>query len=257
VALTGFLPQPAIESAPALIYVCPTRRRLYLEWLSLRGQHHGNPTGTATPPLFSVLPDDTLNRLAQKAIPRTVRKNAVIVSKGDTNTSFYILLSGKARVYIDDDSGKEAVLNILQPGDCFGELALLGGIPRSANVIASQQSRLLMLHPETFQETLLTHPEAAMKIIKHLALRVAELSEEVGSLALLDVYGRLVRLIDKESVERDGQRVMERLTHQDLASRIGASRETVTRILRDLSKGDYLHIHGEEIVINRPLPRRW
>jgi len=208
-------------------------------------------------PLFATLPDDTLNLLAHKGVTRSVRKHTVIVSKGDRSTSFYVLLSGAARVYIDDENGREAVLNILGPGDCFGELALLGNIPRSANVIATQPCRLLMLHAETFQDAVLTHPETGMKIIRQLAMRVVELSEEVGSLALLDVYGRLARLIDKESIERDGRHVMPRFTHQELASRIGASREMVTRILRDLVKGEYLDIGDKEIIIRRSLPRGW
>jgi CRP/FNR family transcriptional regulator, cyclic AMP receptor protein len=204
-----------------------------------------------------VLPQALLDQIAAVATVRAFAKRAIIVTEGDETDSLYVVLSGKARVFVADDKGREVQLNQLGPGEYFGEVTLDGG-PRSASVMAIEDCRCAVVKRGELTPFLEKHPELALHIVRKLAHRVRDLTENVRSLALMDVYGRVARLLLELAEERDGKLVIgEALTHRDIAARVGASREMISRIFSDLSEGGYVRKEDGHLVIARKPPPRW
>jgi CRP/FNR family cyclic AMP-dependent transcriptional regulator len=204
-----------------------------------------------------VLPQPLLDEIARVASVRAFPKRAIMVTEGDETDSLYVRLAGKARVYVADDKGREVQLNQLGPGEYFGEVTLDGG-PRSASVMALEDCKCAVVKRAEFDGFMQRHPEIAAHIIRKLARRVRELTENVRSLALMDVYGRVARLLLELAEEKDGKLVIqEALTHRDIASRVGASREMISRIFSDLSDGGYVRKEDGQLVIARKPPPRW
>lgn len=206
---------------------------------------------------IEALPEPLLRKLAQQAVTRPYPKNAVILTEGDDSDSLYILLSGRARVYVSAEDGRVLHLNELRPGEYFGEVRLDGG-PRSASVLALEECRCAILNGEELTRAVAEHPDLALHLIRKLAHRVRALTENARSLALMDVYGRLAGLLLELAEERDGRlEIRERLTHREIATRIGASREMVSRVFKDLETGGYVSAERGRIVIHRRPPKRW
>jgi CRP/FNR family transcriptional regulator, cyclic AMP receptor protein len=160
------------------------------------------------------------------------------------------------KVFISEE-GRQVTLRQLGPGDYFGEMVLDQG-PRSASVMTLEPSSLAMVSRDVFEAFVAAHPDFTLRLIKKLIHFTRGLTNSVRSLALLDVYGRVARLLLDLAVERDGKRVIpEKLTQREIASRVGASREMIGLILRDLSVGGYITVAGREITINRVPPKRW
>ena len=204
-----------------------------------------------------VLPKPLLDKIAAGATVRTYSKRAIIVTEGDETDSLYVMLSGKARVFVADDKGREVVLNQLGPGEYFGEVTLDGG-PRSASVMALEDCRCVVVKRTEFTAMVAQQPELALHIMRKLARRVRDLTENVRSLALMDVYGRVARLLLELAEEKNGKLVIgETLTHKDIASRVGASREMISRIFSDLADGGYVRKENGHLVIARKPPPRW
>jgi CRP/FNR family cyclic AMP-dependent transcriptional regulator len=208
-------------------------------------------------PLFQGLCEEELNTIQLHAVPKTYRKNTVIIEKGDESTSLYILLDGKVKVYVSDDQGKEIILNTQGPGEYLGELALLGESPRTASVMTLEDSRFLVITKRAFLECLSNNPNIALNLIKGLVRRVSALTESVSNLALRGVYGRLSNTLMEHASEEDGRLVTQRLTQQDIANLVGSSREMVSRIFKDLKAGGYISVEGKRIIINKKLPANW
>lgn len=209
-------------------------------------------------PIFDGLDAVQLEAMASRVIDRTFAKNAVVMTEGDDADKVYLIRNGKVKIYLADREGKEVIVNILGPGEYFGELALFDDSPRSTSVMTLSRTEFVIISREAFLDCLSQHPAMASVIIKNLARRVRALSESVRSLALLDVYGRIVHFLNGAAVEDGGKLVIaERPTHQEIANRIGASREMVTRILLDLSAGGYISIDGKRLIINKNLPGGW
>ena len=204
-----------------------------------------------------VLSDAELKALSERAIMRAFAKNTVIVSEGDRADSLYIVLSGRVRVYVSDDQGKEMFLSEAGKGEYFGEMALDEG-PRSASVITLEPTRLLVVPKDDFAAFLAKSPEFALHLVRKLIRRVRALTHDVKSLALMDVYGRVARMLLDLAVERDGALVVEdRPTQQEMANRVGASREMISRILTELAAGGYIEVARDRITISRTLPCGW
>ena len=204
-----------------------------------------------------VLPPKLLEEIGGLAVTRTYAKNAIIVSEGDETDSLYVLLSGRVKVFLCDAAGKEVTLNQLGPGEYFGEITLDGG-PRSASVVALEATRCAVVKRGELLALVERRPQFALHMVRKLAHRVRALSEDVRSLALMDVYGRVARLLLELAEENEGRLVIrEALTHKDIASRVGASREMISRIFSDLSDGGYVRKEGGELVIVRKPPPRW
>jgi CRP/FNR family transcriptional regulator, cyclic AMP receptor protein len=211
---------------------------------------------TASPVLLG-LTENHLRKLAQNGVSRTFRKNTVVINEGDATDALYIILSGKVKVYLADEAGKEVVLTTEGPGSYFGEMVLDGG-PRSASVMTLETSTFSVVGKNEFKKFLTEHPDVSIHIIEKLIARTRALTDNVKSLALLDVYGRVAKLLLELAREENGKLVIsEKITQQEMANRVGASREMVSRILGDLSKGGYITISDKKIVINKKPPAGW
>jgi CRP/FNR family cyclic AMP-dependent transcriptional regulator len=207
--------------------------------------------------LFSGMDEADIEMVASQTITRQFPKNTVIVSQGDDTDSFYVIVQGKVDVFLHNDKGKEIIINTLGICESFGELAPLGGIPRQASIITTEDSSFGIISRQVFMDTLLIKPSISMRIIDLLISRIQDLTEEVSSLALEDVYNRVVRVLYKHADEVGEKLVTEKLTQQDIASRVGATREMVHRILKELKTGGYISIEGKHITIEKKLPPGW
>jgi len=208
--------------------------------------------------LFSGLPQSDLDAISKLATIRTVPRNTIVISEGDTSDSLYAVLSGKVKIYLSDDEGKEIIINIQGMGEYFGELALLDDSPRSASVMTIETCKFAIISKAAFDECLGSNPQIALRVIRGLSARLRDLTENVKSLALMDVYGRVARtLLDLAEDENGEQIIRQRLTQRDIANMVGASREMVSRILKDLSTGGYITIQNKTITIHEKLPHGW
>lgn len=208
--------------------------------------------------MFSELAPEETEHLSSESKTRSYPAHTILISEGDSTDSLYVLLEGEVKVYVSDQQGKEVILNILGPGEYFGELALLDDEPRSATVKTMRQTKVMVISRDDFKHSLDTHPEMVFNLIKSLIKQVRALTSNVKSLALLDVYGRIARTLLDLATEVDGKMIIEqKLTQQDIADMVGASREMVSRILKDLVSGGYITIKNKIFTINEKLPPGW
>ena len=202
--------------------------------------------------LFTGLSESVLTAIDAVTTSRSFSKNTIIINEGDLSSSMYLLVSGKVKVYLSDEEGKEFVLSTLGPGAYFGELALLDDEKRTASVKTVEDSVFKCLHKEDLLKLQNDFPEVSQTIIGNLVKIIRSLTENIKSLALKDVYGRIRRLLmDMAEISNP---ISEKLTQQDIASRVGSSREMVARILKDLAAGGYIEIDKKQIHILKPLP---
>ena len=205
--------------------------------------------------IFSGLSPTELELLEHHMVTRSFQKNTIIINEGDEASTFFIIITGAIKVFLSNEEGKEIIINAQGPGDHFGELALLDGAPRSASVITTEKSTIGVISKEDFHNVLSRNTDLALNLIRELTRRVRFLSDNVRTLALMDVYGRVAKVLLGMAQEEDGKMVINnRPTQQDIANHIGASREMVARILKDLSTGNYITIDGKRLIINEKLP---
>jgi CRP/FNR family cyclic AMP-dependent transcriptional regulator len=203
------------------------------------------------------LKEEELRALSKQGVIKSFPKNTIIVSEGDETDHFYIIVDGRVKVFVSDEEGREIVLTNQGPGDYFGEMVLDGG-PRSASIMTLTASRFVVIPKNRFRDCLNTHPALSTHLVEMLIRRTRALTENVKSLGLMDVYGRVARMLLELAVEQDGKLVItEKLTQHDIASRVGASREMISRILKDLTIGAYISIDKKCITIHRQPPRHW
>jgi len=208
-------------------------------------------------PPFLGLSDQDIAALSRRAVTRAFPKNTIILNEGDQTDSLYIILSGRVKVFLANEEGKEIVLDTQGPGEYFGEMVLDEG-PRSASVMTLEPCRFQLIPKEDVKALLQSHPDFAMHLVRKLIYRGRVLTEHVKSLALQNVYGRFAKLLNEMAVPQDGKRVLqEKLSQQELANRVGASREMINRIVKDLTTGGYISVDGQRIVIHKPLPANW
>jgi len=205
---------------------------------------------------------EELDKISQHTTPRTFPKNTVVINEGDDTDSLYLIDKGSVKVYLSDDNGKEVIINTLEAGEYFGELSILTAGKRSASVMTNENSVLTIIHKQSFKTLLLNHPSIAYTLIENLANRVRDLTENIKSLALQDVYGRVIKtllsLSEPLQINNMDKRVIrKRITQQEIASRVGSSREMVARILKDLALGEYISHENKQIVINKKLPEHY
>ncbi len=203
------------------------------------------------------LSEADLMAMGSHGIVRSYPKNTIIVTEGDTTDSLYIILEGRVKAFVSDGEGHDMVLSTQGPGEYFGEMALDEG-PRSASIMTLEPSRFLVVQKNDLRDFVMKNPAFALSLIEKLIHRARSLTANVKSLALMDVYGRVARLLLELAEEAGGGRtVSQRPTQQEIASRIGASREMVSRILKDLSSGGYLTQSRTGIVLHRKPPAHW
>ena len=213
------------------------------------------PTPTSA---ADTLDDALLREIAGKGGIKRYPAHAILINEGDSSDSIYSLLSGRVKVYSTNAEGKEVVIATHGAGEYIGELSLDGGV-RSASVMTLEPTTCSVVSGANLREFVAAHPDFASHLILKLIRSVRDATESVKSLALEDVYARVIRLLNDISDPAEGgqRRVRERLTQQDIADRIGASREMVSRIVKDLTAGGYLDLSGGRIVIARKPPASW
>ena len=214
-----------------------------------------NMADTTAP--FRALPEHELAELMARTVTKAYPKNAIVVNEGDNTDSLFIILSGRVKIFVADEQGREFVLGNAGPGDYFGEIALDGG-PRSASVMTLDPCRFAVITRADLKSFIAAHPGIALEIMTNLSRRVRALTERVKSLALMDAYGRIARQLLELAEERDGALVIDRApTQQEIADRVGASRQMVSRIFNDLVAGGYVARVGRKLIILRKPPRAW
>jgi len=211
------------------------------------------------PPLTAdVLDQELLRDIARRGGVKRYPANAILINEGDTSDTLYILLEGRVKVYSTSEDGKEIVIVTHGKGEYVGELSLDGGV-RSASVMTLEPTTCSVVSGASLRDFIAAHPDFASHLILRLIRSVRQATESVKSLALEDVYARVVRLLSELSdPAADGTRVLrERLTQQGIADRVGASREMISRIFKDLTTGGYLAQAEGRIVIVKKLPLAW
>ena len=206
-------------------------------------------------PLFSGLQAEELTAMSRVAVARNFAKHAIILHEGDKTDALYVVASGKVKVVLSTRGGKEVILAILGRSEFFGEMALLDQQPRSADVVAMEPTQLFAISKSDFVNCLAHNPQMAFKIIQGLIQRLRSADRKIQSLALIDVYGRVARTLLELAKPEDGRLVVgEKLSQQDLADMIGASREMVSRILKDLALSGHIRFEARRIIVNEGMP---
>lgn len=205
-----------------------------------------------TIPLFAAVPDDALSAIADLLIERRIPKNQTIVEEGLSGDYMYVIREGQVKVTKLSGDGREKILELLGPGDFFGEMSLLDDAPRSASVKSLTETHILALSRPDFLKELRRNPDLGMAVIQELTRRVRQMDEQASSLSFQRVrertQGLLVRLA-KDDVIQNGRRVTPPLTHQQIADMIGTSRETVTRIVKRLKDQGWLEQEGKHYLV--------
>jgi CRP/FNR family cyclic AMP-dependent transcriptional regulator len=195
------------------------------------------------------------DKLIQLGTAHTFPKNTLLIAEGDQSAQIYIVVYGRVKVFLSDADGKEIIVDTLGPNDYFGEMAL-DGAPRSASVMTVEVTKVSMVQREDFRQYLRDHPDASYALILRLIGRSRHWTRTIGNLALMDVYGRVAKLLLDHAREDAGRLVVDRLTHQEIAEGVNCSREMASRILSDLRTGSYIALDGDRILIQRTLPER-
>ncbi len=208
--------------------------------------------------IFQGLNEDDLQAISTVSTIRNHPKNTIVMYEGDPTNSLYLLLDGQVKVFVSDEEGKEFVLDTLAPGDYFGELSLLDEEKRSASVMTLEPCSFSVINRAEFMRLVEKHPSISTQMLTNLVRLIRQLNENVKNLALKDVYGRIRTLFLKLAVDSDGILTIPlRLTQQDIANRVGSSREMVARILKDLIKGGYVQTEKKQIKISKTLPESY
>ena len=198
--------------------------------------------------------------LAMRGMVRSYPKKAVVINEAEIGDSLFVVLKGSVKVFSMDESGREITFGRIHAGDYFGEMSLDGG-PRSASVITVEPCTCAVVNRTEVGEHLASAPEFALSLVMRVIRRARDATEAARNMALLDVYGRLIAVLEKQdglttSTTAAGV-TLEAITHQEIASRVGASREMVSRLLKDLEKGGYIEMETKRITLLKKLPQRW
>lgn len=209
-----------------------------------------NPQLLRTVPLFSSLSEEQLRVLSPFVQLRSYARNTFILRAGEETDALYVILSGRVKVLIPDEEGHEVILTVIGPHEFFGEMGLLDDQPRSASVETLEQCDMLRFSKAGFMNCLKDNFELAMLVIRNLVRRLRDADRKIESLALIDVYGRVARLIIDMAEEVDGHWVVQRAPpKQEIAHMIGASREMVSRVVKDLQQKGLIRTDKRKIII--------
>lgn len=200
-------------------------------------------------PLFAHLADEELARMGELTRRRKHPKGSVILFEDDPGDALYVVIEGQVKVVLIGEDGREVILATLKDGDFFGEMSLIDDEPRSAHVIAMENSNLLVLQRHDFQRCLENNPRIALGLLRALTKRLRLADSKIGGLVLLDVTGRVARLLLEMADENDGVVLSKRVTHQQIAQMIGSTRETVSRTMRILAEKNLIEVTGKTITV--------
>jgi CRP/FNR family cyclic AMP-dependent transcriptional regulator len=206
--------------------------------------------------LLATLSPEELQAAAQRFTVRRYPKGAILVTEGDRLEFFSIVLEGRAKFFWRDDEGRQVDVAIVGPGEDFAAQAI-GAEPMLTSIIAIEDLRLASTPVSEFEGLLLRHPQLALAYLKRVIFLFRRSMLGRKAFSMEDVYGRVTQLLVASAVETDGVLVTERLTHAEIGQRVGATREMVGRVLRDLARGGYIRSDRGRIAVLRTLPRRW
>lgn len=200
----------------------------------------------------------SLRALALHGVVRNYRKNSVILNEGESGDSLFILLAGQVKVFATDEHGREITYAVIGAGDYFGEMSLDGG-PRSASVQTTEACICSVVSRASVRDHLTQEPEFALDLVAQVIRRARAATETARQMALLDVYGRVIHVLESQhgAAKPEAPIQLTQITHQQIASRVGASREMVSRLLKDLEKGGYIELGVKRITLRKKLPARW
>ena len=207
-----------------------------------------------TLPIFESMPAIRMEALGRVASLRHVARGGVVLREGENTNGIYFILNGALKVLVSDADGREVILSMLGRGELFGEMGAIDNHPRSATVVATQSSDLVVVTKQDFQQILFDNFEVSIAIMRGLANRLRLADRKIESLALLDVYGRVARLLLDQSEAIDGRRIINHpMTKQDIAKMIGASREMVSRVMKDLQLQGLIEENDDCIILHEKL----
>ena len=207
-----------------------------------------------TPDQFVAIRESLLRAVAEQGRITTFAKDSMIIREGERGDTMFVILSGRVKVFSSNREGKEVILDTHGPGETIGEMALDEGL-RSASVVALESTTCSVISRDMMRRYVAANPDFALQLIAKLIRRTRIAVENVKRLALLDVYGRLTTLLTSLTPDQSGVGALtERMTQQDLAERVGASRDMVSRILHDLAEGGYVAIRSRRIEVLKPIP---
>lgn len=203
--------------------------------------HEENKAFLRRVPLLQSLSEIQMDQVAAGSVRKNFPKGRTIVSEGEPSQSLYILLSGRAKVQRSDSEGKEVILAVIGSGEFFGEMSLIDDAPRSASIITLESCDFMSINKDSFKSMLLQSPEVCMQIMRGLVRRLREADQKIETLALMDVYGRVARVLLDFSENVGGELVVKsKLPRQEIAKMIGASREMVSRVMKGLEIDGYI-----------------
>ena len=201
-------------------------------------------------PLLAVLTERQLSMLAQVSSRKWYVRNQIIIEAGEVSDTLYIILSGHANVLLKEPRRGEIIVFTLKPGEFFGEMSLLDKQPRSASIIANEACELLLLKGGDFFVYLKKETSLTMAVLRELVRRLRAADERITSLALMDVYGRVARWLLERSEVIDGKKVVtQRVNRTQIAKMVGASREMVSKVMKDLTARRRIEVKGKSIVL--------
>lgn len=201
-------------------------------------------------PLFSNLNSQQLESIGSHLAISVVEKGEIILKQGEVADSLYVIVAGRVKIYMNDESGREVLLKTLAAGDFFGEIPMFDQEPRTANVATLERCHLQVLSYKSFKKCIERSPDIATKVMETLAKRLREADRKISALALMDISSRVSRTLLELAIVSNGKKVVgEELTQKDLANMIGASREMVNRTLKGLMDQGYIEVHRKSIVI--------
>ncbi|HYV98638.1 MAG TPA: Crp/Fnr family transcriptional regulator [Gemmatimonadaceae bacterium] len=201
----------------------------------------------ATVPLFKGLAPHELQRFADVTREKAYPRGSVILFEDDPGDALFIVRLGRVKVVLVGDDGREVILGVLGVGDHFGELSLIDDQPRSAHVIATEDASLLVLRREDFRRRVEETPAVAWSLMQELSRRLRRADDKIGGLVLLDVPGRIARLLLDAADAQGSEALADPLTHQTIANTIGASRETVSRAMKDFQEAGWIVVEKRRI----------
>ena len=209
-------------------------------------------------PLFSALPPEQLSMLAECVMLRQYPRSASILLAGQPTNALYVMLSGRAKVLESRPDGREVILSVMGPGDFFGEMALLDDLPCSASVETLEPCELMRISKADFMRCLSADFELTMRIVLALVKRLRHADRQIESLALMDVYGRVARVLLEVAQLIGGIYVIEEAPSRlDLARMVGASREMVSRVMKELRMSSHILVDKRRIVLLDKPGTRW
>ena len=201
-------------------------------------------------PLFSMLTAEQAQAIADSVVKRRFRRGELVVEQGRKSNALFILLNGRARVLTSDTRGREVILAVLESGDYVGEMSLIDNEPHSATVRAEIQTDMLVLARQDFARCLPENSTLSYGILRGLVKRLRNADRQIESLALLDVYGRVARaLLEMSEMIGEHKTIRNKVSRQDLAKVVGASREMVSRVMKDLECSGYIRVEEGRIVL--------